>query len=127
MALAARLDAGSARDEYSRSGKNEHFLTAAAAEASSKHSRGRRSHGYFPEQAGARTDRAGGKAGLQISRSDANGVKRRVQSAATDETAATIRGTAQRSFRGQRPQARDGPSSISAHQLRYGSGLRRSQ
>jgi len=28
---------------------------------------------------------------------------------------------------GQRPQARDGPSSISTHQLRYGSGLRRSK
>src|SRR4029077_6959114 len=102
-------------------------MAAIAAEAASKHSRRRRSHGYLPKQAGARTDRAGGKAGLQISRSDANGVERGVQSSATDETAATIRGTAQRSFRGQRPQARDGPSSISAHQLRYGSGLRRSK
>src|SRR5215472_18541418 len=104
----------------------KHFLTAAiGAEPSSKHSRGRRSHGYFPEQAGARTNRAGGTTGLQVSRSDANGVERRVQSAAADETAATIRGTAQRSFRGHRPQARDGPSSISAVELRYGSGLRR--
>src|SRR5690242_18118293 len=100
-----------AKDE--RSLKRWAWLSAQAAPT---HSRGRRGHGYFPEQSRAGADRTGGEAGLQISCAHSNGVERRIQSLAADAAPAAIRGTAQRTFGNECSQARGGPPSISPHQ-----------